>query len=803
MINKDTFEDLMQRHKYYVPLRGFADGTAADMFDYVTQSPHFQNIFQKMRGRQSMADDPLANLMSMLHSAIVIGNQNEVMRKIYNLAVNSNSDLLRITTPWYEYDDTTDTWEEKFPVIPEGATADDIDAIVSQFEADMQQKKAQGKAKRKRNRIDVGKKLLRRQAKEHEMVAYIDGKPVRMYVAGNPLVAQAMNKVNTQHLNKVMQAIQSATRWYSAINTSWSPAFGPKNAMRDIRMMLFGAYTTGGLRKVGRSAKWIAKAGWALPRLLITGKMDGLVKKLGKTDAAKVEQWWNEFLDNGGETGFTRTLNAEKAKGEVKDMIRHMMNGSKDGENRVRKYTIGLLEWIGRYSEDISRFAAYCEYRANGGSVLGSIQEAKNVTVNFNVHGGSDLAANCRALYSFFNASMQGINRMRRLATEHPKRFAAGVAAMMLGGAVLSWLNIWLFGLLGGDDDDWRKYEELTEYTANHNMILYVGNHKFLSIPWSQELAPFNALGNIWFRQQMGWNKGKSVAKQWGDMLVDLSPISVTSGKKPGVGLVKTVMPSFTTPVWESLFNEDFTGSPLYRDNQWNKYDASWEKAYTGKTSQSVVDASRWLDEKTGVDINPAIAEHLFSGILGGMGRSGDKMLRFFTNGFQLQDAPFIRTMMFDSNPKGYIGAVQREYGRNAYEVLPEMKTKVEKADALEFARLVNTKEYQIANTVSIYKTGKDLAGNVAVDEDGNALVGIDKIEKDYKKLAGMSDGSAEYREQLEAVRADITEAKMQMLDEIQQVIYEHSGDLRKKEIDYVKGIEERSKEKNERRNGK
>jgi hypothetical protein len=133
---------------------------------------------------------------------------------------------------------------------------------------------------------------------------------------------------------------------------------------------------------------------------------------------------------------------------------------------------------------------------------------------------------------------------------------------------------------------------------------------------------------------------------------------------------------------------------------------------------------------------------------------------------------------------------VQREYGRNAYEVLPEMKAKVEKADALEFARLVNTKEYQIANMVSIYKTGKDLAGN----KIGN--VGIDKMEKEYKKLAGMSDGSEEYREQLEAVRADITEAKMQMLDEIQQVIYEHSGDLRKKEIDYVIGIEERSKAK-------
>jgi hypothetical protein len=470
----------------------------------------------------------------------------------------------------------------------------------------------------------------------------------------------------------------------------------------------------------------------------------------------------------------------------------------------VRKYTLGLLEKLGQYSEDITRFAAYCMQRAQGESVLNSINEAKNVTVNFNVHGGSDLAANMRAMYSFFNASMQGINRMRRLATEHPDRFSAGIATLMLGGAVLPWLNMAMFALLGGDDDDWRKYEELTEYTANNNMILYVGNHKFLSIPWSQELAPFNALGNIWFRQQMGWNKGKSVAEQWGDMFVDLSPVSVASGKKPGVGLVKTIMPSFTTPVWEAIFNEDFTGSPLYKDNQWNKYDAAWEKAYAGKTSQSVIDASRWLNEKTDIDINPAIAEHLFSGVLGGMGRSGDKLLRYFTNGFQLQDAPFIRTMMFDSNPKGYMGAVQREYGRNAYDVLDKVKHDVENMDAMEFARFSQTEEFEIANLVSIYKTGKDLAGNK------RDVMGIDKMEKEYKKLAGMSDGSEEYREHLEAIKADITEYKMELLDEIEQIKYEHSGEvtldnlfgLRKRIIDRVNEVERESKEKNARRNG-
>lgn len=799
MIDKDTYEDLKQRYKNYVPLRGFAEGTASDLFDYVSQSPHYQNIMKTAKGRKSMADDSLGNLMNMLQSAIVIGNQNQVMQKIYNLAVNGKSDLLRISKPWYVYNDTTDTWEEKFPDIPEDATADEIDAIMKKFDADMQQLKAQGKAKQKRNRLEVGKKILPAEAREHRMIAYINGQKVAMHVAGNPLVAQAMNRMNTQHLNKVMQGIQTATRWYSSINTSWSPAFGPKNALRDIRFMLFSSFVEGGMKKQLSALGNILRATWVLPRMIVTGKMDsGITKMLNPNDAAQLEQWWNEFLDNGGETGFTRTLNAEKAKAEVKDMVRHMLNGSKDGENRVRKYTLGLLEEFGRYSEDISRFAAYCMQRAKGDTVLGSINEAKNMTVNFNVHGGSDLAANMRALYSFFNASMQGINRMRRLATEHPGRFIAGISALMLGGAVLPWLNMAMFAMLGGDDDDWRKYEELTEYTANHNMILYVGNHKFLSIPWSQELAPFNALGNIWFRQQMGWNKGKSVAEQWGDMLVDLSPVSVASGKKPGVGLVKTIMPSFTTPVWEAIFNEDFTGSPLYKDNQWNKYDAAWEKAYTGKTSQSVIDASRWLNEKTGIDINPAIAEHLFSGVLGGMGRSGDKLLRYFTNGFQLQDAPFIRTMMFDSNPKGYIGAVQREYGRLAYDVLPKAKHDAEDMTATEYAAFTQTEEYDIANTVSIYKTGKDLAGNKT------SFQGIDKMEKEYKKVAGMSDGSEEYREQLEDLRLQITEYKMEMIDEIEQIKYEHSEEvtldnlfgLRKRIMERVNEVEKQSKAK-------
>jgi hypothetical protein len=145
---------------------------------------------------------------------------------------------------------------------------------------------------------------------------------------------------------------------------------------------------------------------------------------------------------------------------------------------------------------------------------------------------------------------------------------------------------------------------------------------------------------------------------------------------------------------------------------------------------------------------------------------------------------------MFDSKQQGYIGAVSREYGRLAYEVLPEVKHDVDRADMLEFARLANTQDYQIANVVSIYKTGKDLLGNKT------SFQGIDKLEKAFKKAEKESDGSESANEYLQAMRDQINEMKMEMLDAIDEVIYNNSGAGRKGRIDRVREIEKESKEK-------
>ena len=309
----------------------------------------------------------------------------------------------------------------------------------------------------------------------------------------------------------------------------------------------------------------------------------------------------------------------------------------------------------------------------------------------------------------------------------------------------------------------------------------------------------------------MGWNHGRSIASQIGNMFLDLAPVNIGESKTTMGKLAKTATPTILMPVTEWLLNENFTAAPIEKRYEWNKFDSGWEKAYESRTSKWLIDATRYLDEKTNgaIDINPSFVEHIATGMLGGIGRSGDNLMKYFSDGFQMQNAPWLRTIMFDSKQQGYIGAVSREYGRLAYEVLPEVKHDVDRADMLEFARMATTVEYKIANKVSAYKTGNDLLGN----EDSERLHGENRYRK-YKKtykgrdyplikgIDGMNDylkdliANGESEDVIEDWKRQIAEEKILMLDEIQQVIYEHSGEGRKGRIDRVREIREESKEK-------
>lgn len=61
--------------------------------------------------------------------------------------------------------------------------------------------------------------------------------------------------------------------------------------------------------------------------------------------------------------------------------------------------------------------------------------------------------------------------------------------------------------------------------------------------------------------------------------VVDMLPLDPT-GYDGNIAV--SLMPNAVRPVFELAFNVDFTGKPLFKDSEYNKYDPNFTKAYAG-----------------------------------------------------------------------------------------------------------------------------------------------------------------------------------------------------------------------------
>lgn len=86
-----------------------------------------------------------------------------------------------------------------------------------------------------------------------------------------------------------------------------------------------------------------------------------------------------------------------------------------------------------KVAENTSRFATFLASLDQGKSLLVAIDEAKNVTVNFNRRGTATRPLGM--FYVFFNASVQGAAQIARVAFKNRKRFAKVVASLAAPGS--------------------------------------------------------------------------------------------------------------------------------------------------------------------------------------------------------------------------------------------------------------------------------------------------------------------------------------------------------------------------------
>ena len=638
LMNRATYEKVRDMFQYYIPLRGWNEGAAEDEYDYLLASkPLFTPALKSMKGRISMADDPFATILYMADSTIALGNRNMMKQKFLNFVQNNPTSLATVSKQWYTLDPVTGEWKPNNPYIPEDATDAEITRIIEQFNEQMQQARQQGWATTKRDGLKLAKHITPQEGQEHTVRVKRNGEEYVIYINGNPRVAQAVNGLTNAHIsdNLITKAGQAIKNFQARVFTSLSPAFIVTNLSRDL---IWAAASVAVKENAAYNAQYQAN----IVGNLATGKVARLIRKLNKGEldesapADSIEKYFREFIENGGETGYTRLLTVDDHKKEFERLAKDIAKG---GPNVLKKGWNAVwdgVEFMNRCAEDTVRFTVYMTSRQMGRSVARSIYDAKEVTVNFNKKGAGGYLANVmNYAYIFFNAAVQSVSNFGRLFKNHPEKMTAAVSTFAAMGALTPMLAAATCIAFGdGDDDD--AYWDIPEWVRRNNIIFRVPFTKtFITIPLPHELRPFYGIGEIALSCLCGKEDVDTGLRKAMEGFTSMLPLDFTgNGGKWWINFIPTAL----QPAFQIGANTDFFGVPIYKKNDFNELDPDWTKAYKG-TNSWLVEAAKWVNGATGgdnvrkgaIDINPAIVEHLYESYLGGVGKTLNRMAKTFS----------------------------------------------------------------------------------------------------------------------------------------------------------------------------
>lgn len=681
MMTEDNFNFVSGMYRNYIPLRGWGDTNADQVWNYVGGGKGaFNQVVKEAKGRKSLADDPIAYIENMAESAILMNNRNWVKQHLLLLAQNHRTSLLNVSKAWYiktKDAQGNEEWIPASPQITEGMTGKQVEAALEAFEQKMEQMKQNGEATQKREHLEISYPQTNGEEREHEVRVMKGGEEYVIYVNGDPQLAQAVNNTRARKVREGLESSISAKviartgRYMAAAYTSMSPLFIPSNYMRDLTMTLAST----AIREDARYNYLLRRnmlRHWNTFPMVLSYQNGTLREKVRNGSASRVEQMFYDFMMNGGETGFVTSVDVEdlkkKFRNDLKDLNRMAANPKKVGH-----IIMNSIETLNRAIEDSNRFMVYMTSIEYGRSIEEAVNNAKDVTLNFNRKGtGEHWMQNIRNLYLFINPAIQSLQTLGALAKHHRFKFTTVTTGWLASGLLAPMLNNLLMSFFGGDDDK-DKYWQFTKWDRRNNFIMWIPFTKeFVKIPLAQEFRGFYGVGDMIASKLWG---GEKAEESWRDYAVDLAGQIVDMLPLDPTGydgnVLIALMPNVFRPIFELGDNVDFTGKPIFRNSEYNKYDPNFTKAYVGTpdwlvriskmvnsidnkypdVQQNAID--RFGDPRFNLN-NPAVVDHVLSSYLGGAYTMGSQILGVATkalNGDDIKMADIPLASKFVSNP--------------------------------------------------------------------------------------------------------------------------------------------------------
>lgn len=822
IISKELHGHVSNMFNWYVPLRKYDEATAEDTYGYITEQgdpkSYIGSTIMRARGHKYLSEtNVLAQIGAMGNRAIKNGGMNAIRQAFARFARNnSGNNLITETSVWYEKDPVVNIVYERYPDIPEGATADEINQIVSDFNKDMKMKESQGMAYKVYRRDKIGYKFQRAENKSQHIVdVKIAGRTHTFIINGNPRAAQALNGLlENSGAKGIMKPLSSISRMMAQLCTSYNPEFVMRNIMRDAEFASSNVTSKEGARYGALWAKYYAQLGLYKGASNISFKDLsgttglGLFAKYrnGTLDTSdKVQKYFKEFMENGGETGWVQIKNMQDWTKEYKKDVKSERSKIDKGGAALRDFFFGNLANINEVAENIARFATYCASRDSNRSIIRSVYDAKEVSTNFNRHGSGDAiksfkngemtggkaaarwaygftASYLRHCSMFFNAGIQSTNLLVKNLKNHPVGTSINMLAtpFALGALAALGNNV----LIASEDEKDRKgvkdpYGELPDYIRRNNLCIYKGGGEFVTIPLAIELRAFYGLGDLAAGLTFSPNVSgqKNPALDAVGCMSQLVPVmdylgNSSAGKEPLNETIKAISPSALSPFVEWELNTDWKGAPIERRGDWNENSPAWQRAYKG-VPDGYMAVNKWVNAQTNdvtkgnedmlgnsfLDMvtNPSMLNHYIGGLGGGAATFTERAIGVIKHGSdtETKDIPFLRSLLYTPSEQSSLQRTKSKW----YNYKDEMEKTMANVDRLKSKNVPIDKRIMNIGEYFHFQNSKE-AAKVRI---------IELAEKQMKRWKKLRDKSSD-TESINFANQNIDRIMMDAVDELDRL---------------------------------
>lgn len=499
-------------------------------------------------------DDIFSSIAAQRERAVVRSQKAEISRAIFGLALqNPNTDF------WLPVDPTAIKDKEKLydRLRKMGLEAESVGKNLVK-EPEVPYIDANGMVAYRPNSV----------ARNSDSVLAVPVNGETKYIFFNPSdpralrMVKALKNMDVQALEGAWKRVAVVTRWIAAVNTQYNPVFGLWNFWRDVQ----GA-------NLNLTNTEIAGQQWEVsrPENLVSA-LRGIYTELrnfreGKVGGSKWANLWNEFIEEGGQTGYRDQFAKTEEQASIID--RKINELQKQGIKHIpaKLFVEGVGGWMSDFNETLENAVRLSAYRVAKEKIAAkypnmsdaevrakSAELAKNLTVNFNRKGAK--SQNRNALYAFYNAAVQGTARMYETLTGPKGKVIMG-SLLGLGVAQSLWMA------MAGYDED-----EPPEFIRERNLVIPLPNGQYAMWPMPLGFNVFVNVGRLGTDAALNalGRKGKSLTKS----TFDLMSVVTDSFNPLGGGelSLQTFAPTVADPLVAIATNKDAFGRPIYKEDQ-------------------------------------------------------------------------------------------------------------------------------------------------------------------------------------------------------------------------------------------